>query len=329
MTAPTLHDAYLARRRIADTICRTDLVECPWLGEQAGLEAWLKLESLQRTGSFKIRGALNAVRALADRGKSPGRVVTASAGNHGQAIACAAAAADLEAVVFTPGDAPKTKLEAIRRYGATLYPVGKSYDDAEQQALAYASERQLPFISPYNDPDVIAGQATVGLEVLEDLPRAGTIVVPVGGGGLLSGVVAAVKAISPVVRVVGVEAARNPAFTASLAKGHITPIEAHLTIADGLSGNLEAGSMTFEIVQRLVDEIVTVEEHEIVAAIGALVERAHLVVEGAGAVAVAAVASGLLGGCPEPVVALVTGSNIDLGTLTAAINAPRPGVGRR
>lgn len=324
MTPSTLHDAYVARRRIGGAIFRTGLAECPWLGDRTGLGVWLKLESLQRTGSFKIRGALNAVRALSELPGGAGRVVTASAGNHGQALACAAAASNIEAVVFTPADAPKTKLDAIRRYGATLHPVGKTYDDAEQQATAYARDQQLPFISPYNHPDVIAGQATLGLEVLEDLPSTGTVVVPVGGGGLISGVASAVKAISPTVRVVGVEAARNPAFTTALARGCITPIEAHPTIADGLSGNLEPGSITFEIVQRLVDEVVTVDEDAIVAAIGALVERSHLVVEGAGAVGVAAVASGRLDDWPEPLVALVTGSNIDLHTLMAAAGAPRP-----
>lgn len=325
MTGPSLLDAFLARRRIADAVRRTDLVECPWLSDRAGFDVWLKLESLQRTGSFKIRGALNAVRALAERPASPRRVVTASAGNHGQAFACAAARSDIEAVVFAPIDAPRTKLDAIRRFGATLHALGKTYDDAEQQALAYARDQQVPFISAYNHPDVIAGQATVGLEVLEDLPQAGTIAVPVGGGGLLSGVATAVKAICPSARVVGVEAAHNPAFTTSLARQRITPIEARPTIADGLSGNLEAGSITFDIVQSLVDDVVAVEERYIVAAVADLVGRSHLVVEGAGAVAVAAIASGLLRGCPQPVVALVTGSNIDVSTLLAAVSAPRPG----
>lgn len=312
-------DLLAARQRIRSQVDVTPLRHSDWLTSATETPVALKLECVQRTGSFKIRGALNALMRLGPASAGPTHVVTASAGNHGRAIALAAATLGMQATVFAPRDAPKTKLTAIRRLGAQLR-LESSYDDAERAARTFAREEGVPFVSPYNDPDVIAGAGTVALEVFEAESSPATIVVPVGGGGLISGVAIATKSIAPGVRIVGVEAAASCAMSTSLRAGCITAIEPQATLADGLAGNLEPGTITFEIVRRDVDEIVTVSEEEIARAMRGLLAQEHLVVEGAGAAAVAAILAGRVRPAGTAV-ALLTGANIDQGRLIDTVAA--------
>ena len=315
-------DALLARRRITPYVRRTPLVSSAWMSEAAGATVSLKLESLQVQHSFKSRGAFNAVIALRERGALAGRhLVTASAGNHGRSLALAARTFNLPLVVFTPVDAPKTKLDAIRELGATLRAEGGDYDEAERMAKLFAGTSGALFVSPYNDPDVVAGASTIALEVFEDAPDVDTVVVPIGGGGLIGGVAAVAKAIRPGCRVVGVEAAASCAFQTSLRAGRLVEIVPGPTLADGLGGNPDPQTITFELVQRFVDEIVTVTEDEIGRAIVALARSEHLIVEGAGAVGVAALMAGRVPVTGRRVGVVVSGSNIDLSKLAALLGA--------
>ena len=287
------------------------MVRSAWLSEQCGGEVWLKLESLQVANSFKSRGAFNAVMALLERGGAPARLVTASAGNHGRALAAAAETFGLPLVVFTPANAPATKLDAIRRHGATLRAEARDYDEAEKQAKEFASKDGGTFISPYNDDDVIAGAATVATEMFEEVPEIETLVVPIGGGGLISGVAVAATAVAPACEIVGIEVAASNAFQVSVRAGRLVEIVPGETIADGLGGNPDPETVTFGYIKELVDRIDTVTEDELSAAIAGLVEHEHLVAEGAGAAAVAALIGGRAGLRGGRIAAIVSGSNID------------------
>jgi threonine dehydratase len=305
-------DVIRARRRIAPYVRRTPMVDSPWLSDLAGSRVSLKLESLQRSQSFKSRGAFNAVIARLEHGETaPAQLVTASAGNHGRALAEAAATFRLPLVVFTPADAPQTKLTAIRRHGATLRAEGRDYDDAERMAKAWASSTGAVFISPYNDADVIAGAATIALEILEDAPRIETFLIPIGGGGLISGVAAVAKATASSCRVIGVEVEASCAFQTSVRAGHLVEIVPGPTLADGLGGNPDPHTITFAFIQQLVDEIVTVGEADLSRAIVGLVESEHLIVEGAGAVGVAALLGRRAERLGRHIAILVSGANID------------------
>jgi threonine dehydratase len=314
-----LADVFAARRRIAPYLRRTPLVESGWLSDRTGSRAYLKLESLQQSYSFKSRGAFNAVIARLERGSAPARIVTASAGNHGRALAAACEQFRLPLVVFTPIDAPNTKLSAITRHGAELRSEGRDYDDAEKRALAFARDTGAEFISPYNDADVIAGAGTVALELFEDAGSLDAVVVPIGGGGLVSGVAIASKAIAPSCTVIGVEAEASCAFLTSVQAGRLVEIVPGPTIADGLGGNPDPQTITFGFIQKLVDHIVTVSEDDLSGAIAALVESEHVIAEGAGAAAVAAVASGRVDVRGRRVAVLLTGGNIDRGRLAALL----------
>lgn len=316
----TLLDVLRARRRIAAYVRRTSLVSSSWLSDAAGARVSLKLESLQASHSFKARGAFNAVIARRER-EGPGlrRLVTASAGNHGRALAGAAETFHLPLVVFTPVDAPKTKVDAIGRHGAELRAEARDYDEAERMALTFAESTGARFISPYNDPDVIEGAATIALELFEDEPALRTLVVPVGGGGLISGVAATAKIVSPACRVIGVEVAASCAFQTSVRAGRLVEIVPGPTLADGLGGNPDPDTITFAMIRQFVDEIVTVDEDELARAIVGLLEHDHLIVEGAGAVGVAAV---LRGGVPTaggPIAIILSGANIDRGRLASLL----------
>lgn len=307
-----LIDVFRARRRIAPYVRRTPLVASAWLSSLTGGAVSLKLESLQRSNSFKSRGAFNAVIARLERGAAaPARLVTASAGNHGRALAEAAETFRLPLVVFTPSDAPQAKVAAIRRHGAELRAEGRDYDAAERLAKAFAAETGAEFISPYNDADVIAGAATIALEIAEDLAPLDALVVPIGGGGLISGVAAAAKAIDSATEIVGVEVEASCAFQTSVRAGRLVPIVPGPTLADGLGGNPDPETITFGFIQRFVDRIVTVSEEDLASAIVGLVESEHLIAEGAGAAGVAALASGRIDVKGRRVVAIVTGANID------------------
>lgn len=314
----TLVDILQARRRISPYVRRTPLVESAWLSSVTAGRVSLKLESLQVASSFKSRGAFNAVLARRERGQDvTTELVTASAGNHGRALAAAAQTFGLRLVVFTPLDAPRAKLDAIRRHGATLRAEGRDYDEAERMAKAFAAETGAPFVSPYNDPDVIAGAGTIGPELLEDVPELDAVLVPIGGGGLIGGVAAAVKHIHPSCRVVGVEAAVSCPFQTSIKAGRLVEIVPGTSLADGLTGNPDRETITLPLVQKHVDEIVTVTEDEIAAAIAGLVEFEHLIAEGAGAVGVAALLAGKVRSAR--IATILTGSNIDRTRLATLI----------
>lgn len=320
-----LIDVFAARQRIAPYIRRTPLVPSPWLSLQSGANVRLKLESLQVTNSFKARGAVNVAVALCDR--LAGHVdrdrwlVTASAGNHGRALAYAAEQLGLRLVVYTPRDAPRAKLDHIARHGADLRAVAATYEDAERLAKQYAATEHVTYISPYSHPDIIAGAATVATEIIEEWPSVNTIVVPVGGGGLASGVGIAAKAISSEIEVVGVEAEASPAFHTSLAAGRIVEVDVAATIADGLAGNMDPETITFEYVRQFVGRVALASEPALADAIRALVAHEHLIAEGAGAAAVAGLLSGLHFRGPN-VVVVVSGANIDAEKLAGIIGYP-------
>ncbi len=310
---PTVLDVYQAQRRIGDRIPKTPLLPSSWLSSIADGTVSLKIESSNLTGSFKIRGALNAALRLSEGIDSDQTtIVTASAGNHGRAMALAAEQLGLPCVVFTPASAPLVKTNAIWRHGAVLHTDCESYDEAERQAKAFADADNAVYVSPYNHPDVIAGAGTIGLELLEVMPQFDVAVVPLGGGGLASGVGLALKAAAPHVKIVGVEVEASSPFTLSLEAGRITEITPRSSLADGLVGNLEPGSMTFPLVKQVVDDVVTVNEDEIGRAMKGLAHEERLIVEGAGAVAVAAVMAGKASAPGQRVVAIVSGANVDL-----------------
>ena len=299
-------DIAAAARRIAGRIERTPLRRSAWLGAASGVEVFLKLETLQPTFSYKIRGALNAVLRMAESGeRTP--LVTASAGNHGRALAYAAREAALPLVVYAPAGAPSTKLDAIRALGADLR-LCADYDEAESRAKEHAASGPARFISPYSHPDVIAGAGTVGLEILEARDDIDTVIVPIGGGGLISGIALACAGRA---RVVGVEVEASSPFTHGLAAGHIVPIEVGPTLADGLAGNLDPNTITFDLVRQHVERIVLVGETDLRAAIRGLVREERLIAEGAAAAGVAAVLGGALTGDSRRIAVILSGANID------------------
>ena len=300
---------------IRGSVLRTPLLPAGGLGRSGDL--LLKAENLQRTGSFKIRGALNCIRRLTPEQRRNG-VVAASAGNHAQGVALAAAEAGVRATIVMPAGAPMIKVEATRAYGAEVILAGEDFDQAYRRAREIQAERGAHFVHAFDDPTVIAGQGTVALEILEDLDDLGTVVVPVGGGGLIGGIAATVKKLRPQVRVIGVQAEGACALYRSLHAGRLVEAERVRTIADGLAikGPRER---TFWLIRRYVDDVVLVSEDEIAAAILYLLERAKLVVEGAGAVAVAAVHSGRIKAAAGRTVAVLSGGNIDVNFIARII----------
>ena len=313
-------DVLRARKRIAPYIRRTPLVRSFWLSDAAGASVSLKLESLQASSSFKLRGAFNAVLARLERPEGRARqLVTASAGNHGRALAAAAETFGLPLVVFTPAEAPKTKLAAIRRHGADLRAAGRDYDDAERMAKAFARDAGSDFISPYNDRDVVAGAATIALELFEDAPDLDTLIVPIGGGGLIGGVAQTARTIRPDVQVIGVEVEASCPFQTGVRAGRLVEIVPGETLADGLGGNPDPDTITFELIRQFVDRIVLVSERDLAAAVVGLVEEEHVIAEGAGAAATAAVVGRRVDVAGRRVAVIVTGSNIDRARLAALL----------
>lgn len=317
---PTVGDVFAARQRISRSLAPTPLRHSAWLSAAAGATVALKIESLQPSHAFKIRGAINAATKLVERGGARPALVTASAGNHGRAMAIAAEALGLSLVVFTPATAPETKKAAIRSHGATLDDSLPDYDAAENAARAFAASEGATYISPYNHPDVIAGAGTVALEILEVMPDLDVLVVPLGGGGLASGMSLALKAAAPRVHIIGVEAAASTPFAIGVARGGITTIDPQPSIADGLTGNLEPGSITFELVRRHVDRFVAVGDTALEDAIRGLARDEHLVTEGAGAAATAAVLSQGVIPAGARAAVMVTGANIDLARFAAIVS---------
>jgi threonine dehydratase len=307
-TAPSLRDVEDARARIEGIARETPVYISESFERMTGREVWLKAENLQRTGSFKIRGAGNCIAMLSDAERAAG-VVAASAGNHAQAVAWAAREAGIEARIFMPEDTPVAKVEATQNYGARIELGGEMFDEAHEAAVSFAESTGATFVHPFEDERVIAGQGTLGLELVEQLPNVGTFVVPIGGGGLAAGIASVVKELKPSARVVGVQAAACAPFAGRTEVG--------FTIAEGIAVK-RPGELTASIISDRLDDIVTVTDEEISKAIVLLLERAKLVVEGAGAASLAALLADRVGGS-GPVAVVLSGGNIDASLLIAVM----------
>jgi threonine dehydratase len=308
----TLRDIYRARQRIAAVVTRTPVISSSLLSERVGVSVYLKAESLQKTGSFKIRGAANKMLSLTTEEQARG-VITVSSGNHGRAVAFVAHQLGINATICMSTRVPHNKLEAIKRLGAEVVVTGDSYEEAEIHTLALQEERGLTMVDPFDDPLVIAGQGTIGLELLEDLPEVDTVIVPLSGGGLISGIALVLKSASPSIRVIGVTMDRAPVMYHSLRAGAPIEMEEEDTIADALVGNIGVSNKyTFRMVQEYVDDTVLVSDEEIAAAMAFALEKHHLVVEGGGAVGIAALLHQRAGGLGHNVVVVVSGSNVSL-----------------
>ena len=323
----TLSDIERARPFVDAVANRTPMFNSRFLSELTGVAVVYKAENLQRTGSFKIRGVSNKLASLGERAKLG--IVVASAGNHAQAAAFGAARAGVPCEVFMPLEASISKAAATIAYGATVHLGGTGIDDCLVMARQRADEAGTVLVHPFDDPAVIAGQGSVGLELLEDVPDLSLVVIPLGGGGLAGGVACAVKSLRPAVRVVAVQAANVAAYPASLAAGHPVEVLAQPTLADGISVK-RPGELTLPLIEKYVDEVITVGEDEIADAMVLILERAKLVVEGAGAVGVAAMLAGnvaMPGGGTAAVV--LSGGNVDTGLLAPAIRRHETRAGRR
>ncbi len=307
-----------ARDRVAQTARHTPLDYSHTFSAMTGADVHLKLETFQRTGSFKIRGATNRIATLPDAEREAG-VVTASAGNHAQGVALAASRIGVDAVVVMPEYAPLSKVEATRNYGATVELHGEDYAAAAERAHEIERDRGRYYLHAFDDELVMAGQGTIGLEILADLPGVETVVVPIGGGGLIGGIATAIVGKHPEKRIVGVQANGAASAAASLAKGEIVERESVDTIADGIATR-RVGDKPFEIISERVDEVVTVSDDEIAVALTRLLERGKTLVEGAGAVSLAAVLAERFDYADdETIVPLLSGGNIDMNVLTTVI----------
>lgn len=311
----SLDNVYKARFVLNNIIRRTDLIHAPKLNPQC--EIYLKPENLQITGSFKVRGACYKISQLSDEEKAKG-VIACSAGNHAQGVALGASTAGIKSLICLPEGAPISKVEATRRYGADICLVPGVYDDAYKKAIELRDERGYTFIHPFDDENVIAGQGTIGLELLDQLPETNVVLVPVGGGGLVSGVAFAIKSLNPNIKVYGVQATGAPSMFNSLEHRHVERLKSVQTIADGIAVK-EPGQLTYDICDKYVDGIVTVTEDEICAAILALIEQHKLIAEGAGAVSVAAAMFNKVPVEGKKVICLVSGGNIDVTILNRVI----------
>lgn len=307
--APTLADLEAARDALRGIVHNTPLLESEGLSRLSGCSVYLKAESLQRTGSFKLRGAYNRIHRLSPDEQSHG-VIAASAGNHGQGVALAAKLHRIPATIVLPEYAPVTKASAIQKHGAKVVLHGRDLNEAYARAQELARETGATFIHPFDDWDVIAGQATLAMDVFEQLPDVGAIVVPVGGGGLLAGIALATRALHPTTTLVGIQAKGASAAVASFEAGHRVSLPAE-TIADGIKVS-EPGERPFAVIQNSVDQMLTVEEEEIFRAVVYLIEETRLVVEPAGAVGVAALLARRVHlPTDTPVVVLLSGANVD------------------
>ena len=310
-----ISEIFNAAAVLKDVARRTAIIPAPQLCP--GLDIYLKTENLQLTGSFKLRGAYYKISQLTDEEKSRG-VIACSAGHHAQGVALGATHNGIKSLICLPAGAPISKVEATKGYGAEVCLVPGVYDDAYAKAMELQKEHGYTFVHPFDDPKVIAGQGTIGLEILEQMPDVQAVVVPIGGGGLISGVAFAIKTLRPDVKVFGVQSSGAPSMAASLKEGKLCHLNDVSTIADGIAVK-EPGVNTFEMCNRYVDEVVTVSDDEIAAAILALIEKQKIVAEGAGAVGVAAAMFGKLPIEGLKTVCLVSGGNIDVNTLSRVI----------
>lgn len=315
-----------AAQRLKKRVRRTELIHAQHFSERLGFPLYFKCENLQRTGAFKIRGALNFMTSQPRQALSGG-VITASAGNHAQGVAFAADLLGVKAVIYMPESTPPQKVFSTRDYGAEVILEGKNFDEACTAALKQAEVSGALFVHPFNDPLVMAGQGTIGLEILEELPDLANILVPIGGGGLIAGIARAIKETHPHVRIIGVESAAAPSMQLALQKGHVLTVPIRASLADGIAVKT-AGSATFPVIRELVDEVVLVEEEEIAQAIVALLERNKLMVEGAGAVGLAALLNGRVKRLSGKTVALLSGGNIDVKTIAVVVERGLLAAGR-
>jgi len=307
-----MQDIYVARKKITPFAVRTPLVNSPFLTQHTGAATYLKFENLQKTGSFKVRGAANKLLNLTANEKARG-VITFTTGNHGRAVSYVAKQMGVNAVVFISNRVPNHRVMAMKDFGAEVVVFGKSQDEAMGQVFRMQKERGLTMISAFDDPFIIAGQGTIALELLEDLPKIDTVIVPVSGGGLISGIALALKSANSAIQVIGVSMDRGPAMYQSLRAGHPIEIPEEDTIADALSGGIGLENQyTFRMVQEYVDDVVLVSEEEIAKAIAFALEKHHLVVEGAGAVGIAAVLHRRVKKIGRNVAIVVSGGNVNL-----------------
>ena len=311
----TIDNVYSAKNALKDVVRRTDVIYAPKLCK--GVELYLKTENLQITGSFKVRGAYYKMTRLSEEEKARG-VIACSAGNHAQGVALAGQKNGIKTVICLPDGAPISKVEATKSYGAEVCLVEGVYDDAYNEALRLRDEKGYTFIHPFDDEDVIAGQGTIALEILEQLSGIDAVVVPIGGGGLISGIAYTLKTLNPNVKVYGVQAMGAPSMKNAVEHGQMEELSSVSTIADGIAVK-KPGTHTFELCQKYVDEIVTVTDDEISAAILALMEQHKLVTEGAGAVAVAGVMFNKIDLQGKKAVCLLSGGNIDVTILSRVI----------
>lgn len=315
-----------AADRLRKRVRRTELIHSHHFSEKLGFPLYFKCENLQRTGSFKIRGALNFMTAQPRENLANG-VITASAGNHAQGVAFSADLLSVKVKVFMPESTPPQKVFATRDYGAEVVLTGRNFDEAYAAAVKDSKESGALFVHPFDDPLVMAGQGSIGLELLAELPDLSNVLVPIGGGGLISGIASAIKETHPRVRVIGVEAAAAPSMHYSLKRGSIVEAPLSFSLADGIAVK-KAGRNTFPIVRELVDEVVLVEEEEIAQAIVSLLEKTKLLVEGAGAVTLAALLNNKVMDISGKTVCILSGGNIDVRTIAVVVERGLLAAGR-
>jgi threonine dehydratase len=308
----TLQEIRDAQKAIAPFAKRTPLERSKYLSNLTDADVFLKLENLQVTHSFKVRGVINKLLHLSPKEKAQG-VITASAGNHGQAVAFGAQKLGFSAKIVVPTNTPKVKVEGIKQYGADLLLFGETYPEAERKAKELAQNEGRLYISPYNDPLIVAGHGTIGLEIMGELPNVDVVLVPVGGGGLIAGISTAIKNLKPDVQVIGVQSEATPIMYESLKAGKIVPAHRHnpRTVAEGLAGGIEKGSITFTIAQQYVDEVMLVREETLRKAVYLLYTNEKQTVEGSGAAGVAMLLENKDAFSGLTVVAVLSGGNID------------------
>ena len=311
-------NSVLATNRIADYIRETPLDYSPYFSELTGANVYLKLENLQHTGSFKLRGALNKLLSLTPEQTSAG-CVAASSGNHGAAIAYAMQKLGISGIIFVPEETSSTKVDAIRRYGGEVRFHGTDGLDTEQYARQFSVDNGMPYLSPYNDLDVVAGQGSCGVEIARQLSEIDAIFVAIGGGGLVSGVGSFLKSIHPALKIIGCQPEASAVMAASARAGKIVDMPSEATLSDGTAGGIEAGAITFNICQSIVDDYVLVSEDEIAESMREFIDSHHQLPEGAAGVAIAAMKKAAAGFQGQNIVVIVCGGNISRETLRKVI----------
>ena len=311
-----LYDFMEARERLGTVIEKTKLIHSNIFSDESGNDVYIKPENLQRTGAFKIRGAYNKIAKLTEEEKKRG-VIAASAGNHAQGVALAAQKLGIKAVIVMPKHTPLIKVEATRRYGAEVILTGEVYDEAYEYAKKLQEKEGYTFVHPFNDEDVIEGQGTIALEVLEELPDADIILVPIGGGGLISGIASAAKLKNPLIKIIGVEPEGAASALEARKNKHVVELAEANTIADGTAVK-KIGEITFDYIEKYVDDIVTVSDYELMAAFLVLVEKHKIVAENSGILAVAGLKK--LNVTGKKIISIISGGNIDVLTISSMIN---------